>query len=56
MILARILRWAVVAALGRAWAQKSPRWLTLALALLAFRLVDLRAIRKGEKRRAKRAA
>ena len=56
MILARIFRWAVVVALGRAWAQKSPKWLVVTMALLAFRVVDLRAIHKASSKRAKRAA
>lgn len=34
---------ATAAALGRAWAQKSPKWLSLALGLVLFRFLDGRA-------------
>ncbi|MGC1239010.1 MAG: hypothetical protein WA860_09510 [Acidimicrobiales bacterium] len=47
----RLLRLAAAGALGRAWAQRSPKWLTLGLAVVALRMFDSRA-----KKRAKRHA
>ena len=55
MIFARLFRWAVVASLARAWTQKSSKWAWITVALLLFRVVDLRAAKTGRKRRAKRA-
>jgi hypothetical protein len=45
----RIFRIATAAALGRAWAQKSPKWLSIALGIVLFRFIDSRS-RKAARR------
>jgi hypothetical protein len=52
-VVRRLFRVAIAGLLGRAWAQKSPKWLGLALALLLFRFADSQAAKSG--RRAKSA-
>ncbi len=52
-MLRRVLRFALVSSLAKAWIQKSPRWLSVAGAVALFRLIDSRAAKAG---RAKRAA
>jgi hypothetical protein len=49
MILRRIFRIIAAAAFGRAWAQKSPKWLSVALGIVFFRFVNSRS-RKSAKR------
>jgi hypothetical protein len=56
LILRRVLRIATWSALGRAWTQKSSKWLSLAGALVLFRLMDRRAARAGERAKSKKAA
>ncbi|MFZ0768638.1 MAG: hypothetical protein WAM64_05395 [Acidimicrobiales bacterium] len=50
-MLRRIFRMVTAGLLGRAWAQKSPAWLSLALAVVLFRFFDSRAAKSA--RRAK---
>lgn len=49
MILKRIFRFALASSLARAWAQKSPKWLSVAVAILLFRLIDNRAAKSGRR-------
>jgi hypothetical protein len=49
LILKRIFRFALASTLARAWAQKSPRWLTIAGAVILFRLIDKRAAKSGQR-------
>jgi hypothetical protein len=49
MILRRIFRVALASSLARAWAQKSPKWLSIAGAVLLFRLIDKRAAKSGQR-------
>lgn len=51
-MLRRLIRIVLAASLGRAWAQKSGKWLSVALAVVLFRFVDRRAAKAGQ--RAKR--
>lgn len=44
-MLRRLLKIAMAASFGRAWAQKSGKWLSVALAIVLFRFVDRRAAR-----------
>jgi hypothetical protein len=48
-VLRRVFRIVIAAALGRAWAQKSPKWLSIALGVVLFRFIDSRS-RKSAKR------
>jgi hypothetical protein len=47
-MLRRLFRVAVAGALGRAWAQRSSKWLSMALAVVLFRLIDRRAAKAGK--------
>jgi hypothetical protein len=38
-----------VSSLARAWAQKSPKWLSVAGAIVLFRLIDKRAAKSGRR-------
>jgi hypothetical protein len=49
LILKRIFRFALASSVARAWAQKSPRWLTIAGAVILFRLIDKRAAKSGQR-------
>jgi hypothetical protein len=49
VILKRIFRLAVASSLARAWAQKSPQWLTIAGAVILFRLLDKHAAKSGRR-------
>ncbi|HVA54004.1 MAG TPA: hypothetical protein VNF05_10885 [Acidimicrobiales bacterium] len=51
-MLRRVFRVAAAAALGRAWAQKSPKWLSVALGIVLFRFIDARSSKSSK--RAKR--
>ena len=46
MILKRVFGLATASALAKAWEKKSPRWLSLAGALILFQILDWRAARK----------
>ena len=46
MILKRVFGLATASVLAKAWEKKSPRWLSLAGALVLFQLLDSRAARK----------
>jgi hypothetical protein len=48
-MLRRIFSFALLSSLARAWAQKSPKWLSLAGALLLFRVIDKRAAKSGRR-------
>jgi hypothetical protein len=45
-MLKRLFGLATASALAKAWEKKSPRWLTLAGALVLFQIFDSRATRK----------
>lgn len=47
-----ILRYATLAAFGRAWAQRSLVWLSLGLAVLAFRFLDSRSTKRARRQSA----
>jgi hypothetical protein len=49
LILKRLFRFALASTVARAWAQKSPRWLTIAGAVILFRLIDKRAAKSGQR-------
>jgi hypothetical protein len=53
MILRRLFRTLIAMSLGRAWAQRSSTWLTLAGALFVFRSLDRLAARAGRRARSK---
>jgi hypothetical protein len=48
-MLKRIFRFALASSLARAWAQKSPQWLSVAGAIVLFRLIDKRAAKSGRR-------
>jgi hypothetical protein len=50
LILKRIFRILVASSVGRAWAQKSPKWLSVALGILLFRFIDTRAAKTGSRK------
>jgi hypothetical protein len=45
-MLKRVFGFAAATALAQAWAKKSPKWLSLAGALVLFQFLDSRAARK----------
>lgn len=47
-MLRRLLRVATAASLGRAWAQKSLKWLAVALGIAFFRFIDRRAAKAAK--------
>lgn len=49
MILKRIFRFALASSLARAWAQKSPKWLSIAGAIVLFRVIDKHAAKSGQR-------
>ena len=49
MILRRLFRMFFAMSLGRAWAQRSNKWLSLAGALVVFRSLDRLAARAGRR-------
>jgi hypothetical protein len=49
LILKRLFRVALATSVARAWAQKSPRWLSIAGAILLFRLFDKHAAKSGRR-------
>jgi hypothetical protein len=51
LMLRRLLRFAFASSLVRGWLQKSPRWFSIALAILLFRFVDARAAKAGRVKR-----
>ena len=53
MILKRILGLATASALAKAWEKKSRTWLSLAGALVLFRILDARASRRAPKKASK---
>jgi hypothetical protein len=50
-VLRRIFRIAIAATLGRAWAQKEPKWLYLTEALLVLRFLDRRSAKSTARRK-----
>jgi len=52
-VLKRLFRIATAASIGRALAQRSPKWLSIVLTLVLFRFLDRRSAKA--KKRAKRA-
>jgi hypothetical protein len=55
LILRRLFRIGLAATLGRAWAQKSPRWVSIAGAIVLFRFIDKRAANAGKRAKRKSA-
>jgi hypothetical protein len=49
VILKRIFGFALASSLARAWAQKSPKWLTIAGAIVLFRMFDKHAAKSGQR-------
>jgi len=49
LILKRLFRIALASSLARAWAQKSPKWLSIAGAIVLFRLFDRHAAKSGRR-------
>jgi hypothetical protein len=49
VILKRLFRLALASSLSRAWAQKSPKWLTFAGAIVLFRMIDKHAAKSGRR-------
>jgi hypothetical protein len=49
VILKRIFRFALASSLARAWAQKSPKWLSIAGAIVLFRVIDKHAAKSGQR-------
>ena len=49
MILKRLFRIALASSVARAWAQKSPKWLSIAGTILLFRLIDRHAAKSGKR-------
>ncbi len=47
-MLRRLFRVVAAAAFGRAWAQRSSKWLSVALAVLLFRFIDRRAAKAAK--------
>jgi hypothetical protein len=47
-----LFRFATVGAFGRAWARRSPFWLTLGVAVMAFRFIDSRSAKRARRQRA----
>jgi hypothetical protein len=56
LIVRRILRIATWSALGRAWSQKSSKWLSLGGALILLRVIDRSAAKAGERAKSRKAA
>jgi hypothetical protein len=50
VILKRLFRVALASSVARAWAQKSPKWLSIAGTILIFRLFDKHAAKAGRRR------
>jgi 4-amino-4-deoxy-L-arabinose transferase-like glycosyltransferase len=51
-MLRHLFRFATVGAFGRAWAQRSPFWLALGLAVMVFRFLDRRSAQRAKRRHA----
>jgi hypothetical protein len=51
-VLRQLFRLGAVAAFSRAWAQRSPVWLSLGIALVLFRYIDSRAARRARRQSA----
>jgi hypothetical protein len=49
LILKRLFRIALASTVARAWAQKSPKWLSIAGTILLFRLWDKHAAKSGRR-------
>jgi hypothetical protein len=49
LILRRLFRLAFALSFGRAWAQKSPAWISIAGALVLFRFIDRRMAHAGRR-------
>jgi len=54
-MLRRIFRIATAAAFGRAWAQRSPKWLSIALGIVLFRFIDRRSTKSAQRRKGSKA-
>jgi len=54
-VLRRLFRIATAGALGRAWAQKSPKWLSFALAIVLLRFIDSRAKKSAQRSKSEKA-
>ncbi|MGA7834973.1 MAG: hypothetical protein WCA31_07150 [Acidimicrobiales bacterium] len=48
-MLRRLFRLAAIGAFGRAWAQRSPAWLSLGLAVVLFRFIDSRSAKHAKR-------
>ena len=51
-MLRRLIRLVAVAAFGRAWAQRSPAWLSIGLAVVLFRFIDSRSSKRARRQSA----
>jgi hypothetical protein len=51
-MLRALFRFATVGAFGRAWAQRSPLWIALGLAVMVFRFMDSRSAKRAKRQRA----
>ncbi|HUY17266.1 MAG TPA: hypothetical protein VMV11_06865 [Acidimicrobiales bacterium] len=51
-MLRRLFRVATAAALGRAWAQKSSKWLAVALGITLFRFIESRSAKRAKREKA----
>jgi hypothetical protein len=54
-MLRRIFRIVTAAAFGRAWAQKSPKWLSIALGIVLFRFIDRRSAKSAKRTKREKA-
>ena len=54
-MLRRLFRIATAAAFGRAWAQKSPKWLSVALGIILFRFIDSRSRKSARRSKSEKA-
>jgi hypothetical protein len=51
-MLRRLFRFAMVGAFGRAWAQRSPFWVAFGVAVMLFRFIDSRSVKRAGRQRA----
>jgi hypothetical protein len=54
-MLRRLFRIATAAALGRAWAQKSSKWLAVALGITLFRFLNSRSVKSAKRAKSEKA-
>ena len=54
-MLRRVFRIVAAAAFGRAWAQKSPKWLSIALGIVLFRFIDAHSAKSAKRAKREKA-